>query len=191
MLRNRYRSTTFHAITTGDARGWCQNWLVWSTLVSRSHHTFRPVLTVKLLGIMLRSRCWPTTFHTITTRDADKWCQNWLVWSTRSRQTFCPVLTVKLLGLMLRIRCWRTISSHYIQPEMLMDGAKNGWCDQPLMPQSHHTFRPVLIVTLMEIMLRNNCWHTTFHTITTGDADGWCQKQLVWSTPHYSQLDTL
>jgi hypothetical protein len=37
--------------------------------VSRSHQTFRPVQAVKLLGIMLRNRCWPTTFHTITARD--------------------------------------------------------------------------------------------------------------------------
>ena len=41
---------------------------------ARSHQTFRPVLAVKLLGIMLRNRCWPTTFHTITAEDADGWC---------------------------------------------------------------------------------------------------------------------
>ena len=38
------------------------------------HSCFRPVPTVKLLGLMLRNRCWPTTFHTITTRDVDGWC---------------------------------------------------------------------------------------------------------------------
>ena len=31
-------------------------------LMSRSHQTFRSVLAVKLLGIMLRNRWWPTTF---------------------------------------------------------------------------------------------------------------------------------
>jgi hypothetical protein len=31
----------------------------------RSHQTFRPVLIVKLLGIMFMIRCLPTTFHTI------------------------------------------------------------------------------------------------------------------------------
>ena len=36
--------------------------------------TFRPVLAVKLLGIMLRNRCWPIIFHTITAEDADGWC---------------------------------------------------------------------------------------------------------------------
>ena len=44
-------------------------------------------------------------------------------------------------------------------------------------------------------MFRNRCWPTTFHTITvTGDAHGWCQKRLVWSTPwcpsHSSDKDT-
>jgi hypothetical protein len=42
-------------------------------LMPRSHQTFHPVLAVKLLGFMLRNRCWPTTFHTITTEDADGW----------------------------------------------------------------------------------------------------------------------
>ena len=35
-------------------------------LMPRSHETFRSVLTVKLLGIMLGNRRWPTTFLTIT-----------------------------------------------------------------------------------------------------------------------------
>ena len=53
-----------------------------SSLMPQSHQTFHPVLAVKLLGIMLRNRCWPTTFHTIATKHADGWCQNWPVWST-------------------------------------------------------------------------------------------------------------
>ena len=36
------------------------------------HPTLCPVLAVKLLGIMFRNRCWPTTSHTITTGDAAK-----------------------------------------------------------------------------------------------------------------------
>ena len=43
----------------------------------RSHQTFHPVLAVKLLGIMLRSRCWPTSFHTLTAGDANGWCGKW------------------------------------------------------------------------------------------------------------------
>ena len=31
---------------------------------------------VKLLGIVLRNRCWPTTFHIITVGDVDGWCLN-------------------------------------------------------------------------------------------------------------------
>ena len=42
------------------------------SLPPQSHQTFRPVLAVKLLGITLRNRCWPTTFQTITTEDADR-----------------------------------------------------------------------------------------------------------------------
>ena len=46
------------------------------TLVPRSHQTFHPVSTMKLLGIRLRNRCWPITFRTITARDVDGWCQS-------------------------------------------------------------------------------------------------------------------
>ena len=49
----------------------------WGSFMSRSHQTFRLVPAVKKLGIMLRNRCQPTTFHTITTEDADRWCLNW------------------------------------------------------------------------------------------------------------------
>ena len=45
-----------------------------------------------------------------------------------------------------------------------------------LMLQSHQKFRVVPVVRLLRIMLRNGCWLTTFHTITTKDADGWCQN---------------
>ena len=31
--------------------------------------------SVKLLGIMLRNRCWFITFHTITAENTDGWCQ--------------------------------------------------------------------------------------------------------------------
>ena len=54
---------------------------------------------------------------------------------------------------------------------------------RPLMPRSHQTFRPVPTVQLLGIMFRNRCWLTIFHTITTRDADGRCQKRPVQSTP--------
>ena len=41
-------------------------WPTVTLLMPRSHQTFHPVPAVKLLRIMLRNRCWPTTFHTIT-----------------------------------------------------------------------------------------------------------------------------
>ena len=43
-----------------------------SHLMLWSRQTLCPLLVVKVLGIMLRNRCWPTTFHTITNRDAYK-----------------------------------------------------------------------------------------------------------------------
>ena len=46
--------------------------------------------------------------------------------------------------------------------------------DSGFRPQSYQTFCLVLALKLLEIMLRNRCWFTTFHTITTGDAEGWC-----------------
>ena len=64
------------------------------------------------------------------------------------------------------------------------------------LPWSHQTFRPVSAVKLLGIMFRNRCWPTTFHTITTGDADGWCLNRPVWSTTHashnpFASLNTL
>ena len=55
-----------------------------------------------------------------------------------------------------------------------MDGVWTRQCDQPLMPRSHQTFRPVLVVKLLGIMFRNGYWPTTFPTITAGDVDGEC-----------------
>jgi hypothetical protein len=36
------------------------------------HQRFRLVPAVKLLGIMLRNRCWLSLFHIVTTGDADR-----------------------------------------------------------------------------------------------------------------------
>ena len=46
-----------------------------SKFMPLSHNTLRHrVGATELLGIMLRNRCWPTTFHTITSGDVDEWC---------------------------------------------------------------------------------------------------------------------
>ena len=50
--------------------------------MSHSHQTFHPIIAVKLLWIMFRNTCWPTTFHTITVRDADGGCHKQPVWLT-------------------------------------------------------------------------------------------------------------
>ena len=52
-------------------------------LMPRSHQCFRPVPAMKLMGIMLMNRYWPTTFHTIPDRDAGGWCNERRVWSAR------------------------------------------------------------------------------------------------------------
>ena len=59
-------------------------------MMPRSHQTFRPVPAVTLSGIMLINKCWSTTFHIITVRDADEWCRNWLVWSTSHDAPITP-----------------------------------------------------------------------------------------------------
>ena len=37
---------------------------------------------------------------------------------------------------------------------------------------------------IVGIMLRDRCWPTTFHTRTTGDAEGMVSEWPVWSAPH-------
>ena len=58
----------------------------------------------EIVGIMLRNRCWPTTFFTITVGDADGWCRKCPVWSApqpclqRNQFTSCivPTNTIQL-----------------------------------------------------------------------------------------------
>lgn len=57
-----------------------------------SHQNLRPVSVVNFLGIMLRNRWWPTTFHTILAWDADGWCPNWRVWS--APQSHVPAIAL-------------------------------------------------------------------------------------------------
>ena len=49
----------------------------------------------------------------------------------------------------------------------------------PLRTRSYQAFRMVLALNMLGVMLRNRCWLTTFHIITAGDVDGWCQKWPV------------
>lgn len=58
------------------------------------------------------------------------------------------------------------------------------WGRSMFMPQPHQNLYLVPTVTLLGIMLRNRWWPTTFHTVTAGDANGWCLNWLVWSAPH-------
>jgi hypothetical protein len=56
-------------------------------------------------------------------------------------------------------------------------------CLLMFMPRAHQTFCPLPVVKSLEIMFRNRCWPTTFHTITIGDADEWCLNWPVSSAP--------
>lgn len=54
----------------------CPSFLVgdlkWETpFMPRSNQILCPVLAMKLLRIMLKTRCWPTTCHIITTKDVN------------------------------------------------------------------------------------------------------------------------
>ena len=131
---------------------------------------------------MLRNRCWPTIFHTSIAGDADGWCQKWLVWLA----PHAPITSKFVFGSRLWYcwkLCWKIDGgppfSTLLQSEMPTNGAWSGWCDQPLVPRSHQTFRLIPAVKL----LKNRCWPTIFHTIIVRDANKWCMKWPVWSTP--------
>ena len=51
-----------------------------SNFSTNTHRNFCLVSVVKLLGIMLRDRCRPTTFHIIRVGGFDGWCLNWPVY---------------------------------------------------------------------------------------------------------------
>jgi hypothetical protein len=102
-------------------------------LMPRSHQPFRPVLALKLVGITLRNRCWPTAFHTITAGDVDGRCRNWPVWSTPHTNLFVPFWPWKCWGLRWGIDVGPPRST-LLQPEMSTDGVRIGQCDQHLTP---------------------------------------------------------
>ena len=94
-------------------------------LMPQSHQTFRSVLAVKLLGIMLRNRWWPTTFLTIPAGDADKWCRNCPVWSAPQQQ---------------RTRTWFTSTAHPPLPShSILLGRASTWLDTQLSSSKRNT----------------------------------------------------
>ena len=133
-----------------------------------SDHIFCPVPTVKLLGTMLRNRCQPTTFHTITVRDANISCHNWPVWLVPHRHNRRQPL--------LRECCLLVHEDVSLFGDGLLRGLSHGLPQSNVIIrlQCHQTFRLVPTVKLLGIMLKNRYWPTTFYTITIEDADGWC-----------------
>ena len=120
-----------------------KGFLMGFSVIPRSPQTFRPVPAMKLLGIMFKYRCWPTTFHTITAGDANGWCYNWLVRSA-SHAPITPNFFIRFQlwncwGLCLQLDVAPPLFT-LLQPEMPTDGVITGWCDRPLMPRSHQTF---------------------------------------------------
>ena len=109
----------------------------------------------------------------------------------RSHQTLLslgPVPTLKLLGIMFTHGCCRPTTFHTVTA-----GGVDGWCHKrpvwsvphaPITP-NFLSVRPVRIVKLLGVMFLHRCCRpTTFHTVTAGGVDGWCQKRPVWSTSH-------
>ena len=105
-------------------------------------------------------------------------------WSAcHESQLSCPDHT-KLLVKFQPWNCRRICSKIDVDPPlftllqsgMSMDGVITSRCDQPLVSRSHQTLGLVPAVKLPGIMFKNRCLPTTFHTITTGDADRWCQN---------------
>ena len=107
--------------------------VAWVGFMPQSHELFHPVPSAKLLGIMLRNRCQPITFHTITIGDANGWCHKWLAWST-------PQL------------CYST-STHWF-------GNKSGWRKDPATPilygLDYDNVNPISSVIIC-LKIRNSC----------------------------------
>ena len=128
----------------------------------------------------------PTTLHTLTTRDADIWCQNCSVRSVSRAPitaTFPSGSSHEIVGVMFTNRCWPTIFHSFIAQDV------DGWCHKCVVWSTPHApitanFRPVPAVKLVETMFRNSCWPNTFHNTIAQNVDGWYQKCVVWSTPH-------
>ena len=110
---------------------------------------------MKLLAIILRNRCWPATFHTITPGDANKWCMNW------------SLLFTRLISML------PTEQHCHIGCSLVRNSC----------PEHNKLFCPVRAMKMLGNMLRNRCWPATFHIITSEDADDWCLNWSVWSTP--------
>ena len=84
--------------------------------------------------------------------------------------------------------CWGLCSNIDVGPplftllqlEMPTDGARSDRCDEPHKPWSHQIFLWVPAMKLLGTMFQHRCWPTTVHTITAGDADGWCLNYYSW-----------
>ena len=112
-------------------------------IMPRSHQPFHSVLVVKLLGIMLRNRCWPATFHTITDRDADRWCQKWLVWLALDTSHFGHNSSASLAVIV-----WKMVDQHLVLNiipsnfttwtghKVWCDWGLRGWSRRPLLAPS-------------------------------------------------------
>ena len=127
----------------------------------RSHQTFHPVRAMKLLGIMLRNRCWPTTFHTTLAKDADEWC----------RYLHHYFHAPKWMAL----QCWLRPCSKF----------------NPISIKIHAPITPNFTASSSHelVMLRNTCGLTIFHIITSGDANEWCcYLQHYFHAPSWSVL---
>ena len=121
--------------------------------------------------ITLRNRCWPTAFHTIPAGDVDGRCWDWPVWSTPHTKLSVRFRAWKCWGLRWGIDVGPPLSA------LLQWGCRRTVLGLAgVINTSHQTFCSVPGVKVLGITLRNRCWPTAFHTITTGDVDRWCEN---------------
>ena len=118
-----------------------------------------PTFSVRFQPCNCYGLCWeigdgPTTFHTITARDANIWCQKWLVWSA-FRAPITPNFSIWFSTWNWWGLCWEVdvgppLFTLFLQPKMLTNDVRIDRCDQPIMPWSHQNFSLVPVVKLLD-----------------------------------------
>ena len=108
-------------------------------LLYKSCRLIYPVPTMKLLGIMLRNRCWPITFHT---NYYNRRCQQMMSKLASVINPSCPDHTKLSVWFQLYsdINIGPPLST-LLQPKMPTNGVKTDRCDQPLSPKEREDVR--------------------------------------------------
>ena len=154
----------------------------------RSQQTSCPIPGLKLLGIMLRNRCWSHHHfsHPIPCMKLLKIMLRNRCWSHHHFSH--PIPGTKLLEIMLRNRCWSHHHFSHLIPSMKFAEDYVCWEIDVGPITTFHT-RLFHVWNWLKIMLRNSVGPiTTFHTrnIAAGTNRRWWRmlpERLVWSAP--------